>query len=401
MHRRDLRFAPPRRAAAPELPWVLQRAFGPPQDAVPPPPDPRAAIALAEQFDLAHRICSRVPPEVLLADVGPRPLARLMFRLEEVRELARLAADSMASVAAAAAERAIPIVWLKYAALRTLARIPDGRRGMGDIDVLAPGDRIGELAAVLRTRGFTDDAGAPDAAHHLRLRSADGVVEVHPRMPGVRLASGAGDATVADLQREGLVQPAGETSALEPSRPVVVAHLLAHGLAQHGMAPDAYPGMRLIADLLDLGIAPTEPDATRAISWVAQAVTLAEANAALGLAAQLGRGDLAATTPEASETAEALLLRHLVAGTLDRDYCQSLRLLAVLTPNPGGPRTLLGRAWAAAIITRSQVDAIYGRPSGRWGYLGWQLYRPMDLIVRAGRSVLARRRVRRRDSAGA
>jgi hypothetical protein len=59
----------------------------------------------------------------------------------------------------------------------------------------------------------------------------------------------------------------------------------------------------------------------------------------------------------------------------------------------GSPlRGWLAAARQALLLSRSQVDAIYGRPTSAWGYAARRLWRPIDLARRALRSRSAARR---------
>lgn len=89
---------------------------------------------------------------------------------------------------------------------------------------------------------------------------------------------------------------------------------------------------------------------------------------------------------------EALLLRHLVAGSTAQVYAESLQVSAFLGRVSHLPRPLaVARAvWHALFLNRAQVDKIYG-PQGSWaGYLRKQALRPLDLLVQATHSLANR-----------
>jgi hypothetical protein len=215
------------------------------------------------------------------------------------------------------------------------------------------------------------------------------VVEVHRLVPGLRLgrSGSAASATWEDLEREGLLLPLadlpGRCSAAVPE--VQAAHALVHGLGQHGFSPSAYSLLKMVADLQDLGEGALTP---RALAWVARDVPPAEAEAVRRLGARLAAGeDSAAWTAGASgDSPEATLLRHILAGRLDTDYASALRL-SLFRPQPSdrGPAARLARTvWDAVVLSDAQIDAIYGAPAGRLGYLGRRLGRPFDLLLRLG-----------------
>ncbi|HEX3552461.1 MAG TPA: hypothetical protein VIA62_04445, partial [Thermoanaerobaculia bacterium] len=220
-----------------------------------------------------------------------------------------------------------------------------------------------------------------------------GVVEVHRLVPGLRLdgpgaATSTPSATWEDLERAGLLVPlpaalglAGACTA--PAPEAQAAHVLVHGLGQHGFFPSSYSLLKMVADLLDLGEAALTP---RALGWVARDVPPAEAEAVRRLCARLAAGE----DPDAWSGPEETLLRHVLAGRLDADYAQALRL-GLFRPQPSDrrPAVRLARAvWDAVALSDARIDAIYRRPPDRprtrLGYLGRRLARPFDLLLRLG-----------------
>ncbi|MEN8164875.1 MAG: hypothetical protein ABFS37_12155, partial [Acidobacteriota bacterium] len=68
---------------------------------------------------------------------------------------------------------------------------------------------------------------------------------------------------------------------------------------------------------------------------------------------------------------------------------------ASVMPSRGRSATLLRTLWGATVLTRGQVHALYGKPKSTWGYWGYRLYRPFDLIgrtLRYGRAAIKGRR---------
>jgi hypothetical protein len=139
----------------------------------------------------------------------------------------------------------------------------------------------------------------------------------------------------------------------------------------------------MVADLIDinaLGKALTD----RAAAWVEKDVPAAEAEAVRRLCACLVAGE---DPPKDSD--EETLLRHMLAGRLDPDYEKSLRLgLFQSQPTDRSRPVQLARTILGAVfLTDAQIDALYGRPRTRLGYLGRRLARPFDLLLRLGRYV--------------
>jgi len=262
----------------------------------------------------------------------------------------------------------------------SLGVLAAGSRDACDLDVLAPEERAEELWRALLAAGW-QGSGLPEAEHQLpALQDPEGgVLEIHRLLPGVRLA-GESSATFGDLERLGFLETLtgwpGRSSA--PAPEVQAAHVLVHGLGQHGYWPASYSLLKMVADLIDLGAVGALTE--RAVKWVEKDVPAAEAEAVRDLCACLKAG------AEPSENAE-VLLRHILAGRLDPDYEQSLRLgLFRSQPSDRSRPAQLGRAVLGAVfLTDAQIDALYGRPRTRLGYLGRRIARPFDLLLRLGR----------------
>ncbi|HEX9944543.1 MAG TPA: nucleotidyltransferase family protein [Thermoanaerobaculia bacterium] len=382
----SLRFRPPLLAIPAEVRWMLLRAFGPAGAPFPGPLEPAAVLAMARRFEVSARIAARQGRQRLAAELGSEAAA------DFGRDRAAAAAVGMRlmmgarRVAETAAGLSIPLAFLKFAALEGGGVLAAGSRGACDVDVLAPEERTGELWRALAAAGWRGAEG-PGYEHQLpALASAEGgTVEVHRVLLGVRLEGGS--ATWEALDRRGLLVPLpdfpGRCSA--PAPEVQAAHALVHGIGQHGYWPSSYSLLKMAADLIDLG-ALTD----RAIAWVAKDVPAAEADAVRRLCARLAAGE----DPAGWEGPEETLLRHVLAGRLDPEYERSLRL-GLFQPQPSDrPRAVqLARAVLGAVfLSDAQVDAIYGRPRSRLGYLGRRLARPFDLLLRLGRYGWARQR---------
>jgi Uncharacterised nucleotidyltransferase len=334
-------------------------------------------------------------------------------------------------VAAAAAPLGVRPVFLKLAALELAGLLAPGSREGCDLDVLVPAGRAAELQQALAGAGFRASPMPPYEHQLAALENADGVVEVHRMLLGVRVA-GRRSATAEDLDREGLLQAlpalAGHAAAV-PLPAVAAAHALVHGIAQHGWTPHAYSLLKMVADLVDLGFAgPDGPElAGLAARWIARDVATEEVEAARRLCAALAAGTMGVASDagptraagvaraaggdgeageaggdledwETSRAPAAVLLRHALAGRLDPAYEESLRLVLFRRVPSDAPEAVrLARAVAGTVwLSRAQVDALYGPPRRRLGYLGHRLRRPLDLLARLGRYGLHAWKVRRR-----
>jgi hypothetical protein len=392
----------------------------------------QAVLALCRRFELSCRVAARQGRARLAAELGAAA-ADGFARDQAVAAGGGLRIVALAErVAAAAAPLGVRPVFLKLAALELGGLLAPGSREGCDLDVLVPAGRAAELQQALAGAGFRASP-MPRYEHQLAaLESADGVVEVHRMLLGVRVA-GKRSATAEDLDREGLLQAmpalAGHAAAV-PLPAVAAAHALVHGIAQHGWTPHAYSLLKMVADLVDLGFAgPDGPElAGLAARWIARDVAAEEVEAARRLCVALAAGaagpaetagaaraamaaagaartagaaggDLAAW--ETWRAPEAALLRHALAGRLDPGYEESLRLaLFRRVPSDAPEAVRLARAVAGTVwLSRAQVDALYGPPRRRLGYLGRRLQRPLDLLARFGRYGLHAWKVRRRRPA--
>ena len=379
------RFRPPAVSVTPELRWVMLRAFGPVEAEAPAGVDLAAALQLAARLELAARIGARArrAAELVGAPAIGGELARASAGAAATQLRAREAA---AEVVAAAAEAGVPCCFLKGLALEASGALLPGGRSLADVDVLVSVNAAARLGAALAQRGFQPGAGEEyphqlPAFQHQRL----GSVEVHRHLPGLAAPASSRFATFDDLAAAGELVPWPELApaASRPAPHVIVAHALAHALAQHGFSPSAYPQLRLLADLIDLGIARDDGKSLLAAAlplverWVPPE-EVASAGEACGLLAAGLLADLDGDAPA------ILLLRHMLAGALDERYREALKLEALAHPLHEGTR--LAGWWATArhalFLSPAQVDRIYGPQHSRWGYLWWRLLRPLDLVRR-------------------
>jgi hypothetical protein len=422
MTRTGLRFRPPAVEMSPAIRWMLVRAFGP-VGAAAPAAAGEEALGLCRRFELSARVAARQGRARLQAEVGEAAAGFARDQAMAVAGGMRLMALA-GRVAAAAAALDLPLVFLKFAGLELSGLLAPGSRAACDLDVLAPAGRAGELQCALIAGGFRPSGLPPPEQQLAALAGADGIVEVHRVLLGVRIA-GERSATLADLDRAGLLVPvtddnagrlatdaneggfateghAGGLATLAPA--AAVAHALVHGIAQHGWSPLAYSLSKMFGDLVDLGFGGAAGTALGAAAgpWVGGELTAGELAAARGLCAALAAGDDLRGWGD-SPAPEALLLRHALAGRLQPPYERALKLgLFRRQPSDHAEAGRLARSLLATLwLSRDQVDAIYGPPRHRLGYLVRRLARPFDLLARLGRyggRALALRR--RRGSAG-
>lgn len=324
---KSLGFRPPGFVLDAELQWVLQRALGPLSWQPTSPVCGQRSVNIALRLDVAARIAARQPRPRLEQELGPAASQRL--REQYVATVAREALLEHALNALIERARAadVPCVLLKYAALSRMGVLRVGSRVAGDIDVLVPQTSATRFQAELVRNGYKE-VSFQESAHQLPILQdpTGSLVELHLHLPGVSLGPAQPFATADDLISAGLTRQLG--NALVPDPVIVTAHAIAHGLVQHARAPHSYSALKAFADLADLGQAGFGAF-ERAGDFLKAAMTEADLMSALTLARALQQGDLA--TAMLGPT--GVLLRHALAGRLDRGY--SIRLFARMLTQPG------------------------------------------------------------------
>ena len=405
MTRTGIRFRPPQIAIPAEVDWVLARVFGAPSDVSEPSNeiDPQKATEVAGRIGLRARIRARNPRLQLGGELGEKAFAVFDLDFHQAVATSLQQEAVLRQIAVTASELQIRPVALKGVALRLMGIVSDGSRPSGDIDLLVPRDRAQALWDALVGSGCRPSKISPPT-YHLELLShpLGSAVEVHTELPGVQL-KGVSNATVDQCLEADLLlsapDPFGEY--LVPSRGLLAAHLLAHGLGQHGKSPELYPAFQLLADLQDLGFSPTggRDLPVEVFNWVDRGVSPQEVSATVGLLGELESGRQASAILQ-SRGAHTTVLDHFLAGVLSHDYLYELKLSRQL--GSGGPRRRLREifwnSWRAVWLTNVQIRILYGEPKSALGYLGWRLWRPFELIGRTVRAVWGalKLRIRRR-----
>jgi len=366
---------------------VLLRAFGPLEHAWEELLASEEAGRLAGAFDLVSRIAGRLGPQALGREIGEETAEKWLraFRLTAASNLQHIAfAGRLAGIAKGLG---VPVAFLKGMALSLSGVVPLGWRAAGDIDLLVPPDRMEELKAAFVSDGFVS-SDLPGCEHQLPpLYHPSGLMlELHRHVPGLRLNGARSSATFDDLERLGLLERGAEVpeGSFLPVKKVLVAHVLVHGLVQHGPAPESYPPFRTVADLIDLGFGDGEEPLPA--SFQLDRLDSEATETARKVVRRLRQG----FTPNflAGETPPSRLLRHFVVGATDERYREALkanpRYLVALSEK-SAPLAALSALFHALFITRPEVDAIYGRQKSSAGYLFRQVTRPVDLVSRAVR----------------
>lgn len=389
MSRQGIRFSPPRVVLVLELRWALLRAFGPLAPEVPATVNATRAIQLARIVGLSSRIGARLGYRRLVDELGEEGASELFIDRVAAEALGKKLLRSAEALAEIAAGMSLPLVGLKYLGLRLAGDLVEGSRAACDVDVLVPRDRAAEFHKRLLGEGY-QALDFRESEQHLRTleHPTHGLVEVHKTILGIRLGRSGVSATYEDLRREDLLLPVeGFPDTLSvPARAMRVAHALVHGLAQHGGRPSAYPMMQMVADLIDLGFSgPGGEDLLERVDpWIAQAVSPEEIRAARELGRILERGQVPPVDESTCSSPAGVLLRHIVAGRLDRDYEQALKLGSMgrgLTDRPSWV-SIFDKIRRALFPTRGQIEVLYGRPKNLFDYLAKRLFRPIHLLAK-------------------
>ncbi|MBI4954880.1 MAG: nucleotidyltransferase family protein [Myxococcales bacterium] len=393
-----LRFAPPTVAPSPELAWVLLRAYGPSAQPSTAGIDGDVAVELARKLDLAARIARRRSAGQLQDELGKSAARHLVADLLASIGHDRVLMSAARELATTAASADVPLVWLKFAALRFLGVLPEGGRNATDLDVLVSTRDALRFHALLVARGFVS-SDLPASEHHLPpLHSPRGVpVEVHHRLLGLRPTSRGASLTAEDIIASGAAvrhRGAPENSYL-PDRDLLLAHLILHAYVHHGAAPSSYPMTRLFADLADLRAAEGGGAPGGGVrQWLGAEMAADEISAVLELAEVLCRGEAPAALSAASRA--GLLLRHVLGGIFVPAYEDSLKL-AFLFQSVTDESRLASAAHllrGAFFPTRAQLELIYGPASSPHALRMRRAMRPFDLLWRLGRYAWSHVRLR-------
>jgi len=383
------RFDPPEVPVTPALRWVLARAYAAGDTALA-ETEGDAAVELALRFGLAARIAARHSADRLVGELGSAAAAqikrqRALVTAQEMRLL-----ETLTEVDGAAADLRVPYALLKGQALVHGGFAPEGGRPSSDLDLLVPEGKLDALQKELVRRGLEIAGEAYEHQAPALRHSSGGVVELHRIVPGVRLAAKK-SATFDALAAAELLGPPAAAMRFRPRgdlrmprRELLAAHALAHGIAQHGLAPAAFPGFLFLADLVDLAFRGSGGRAALATiaPWIAKDVSFEEAEAALDLATALAAAD--ATLFGAPRSPARLLLDHFHAGLTDPRYATSLKTRLLEHPLSDRPQAVAKAELLAKTLVPARQKGIGKAAEGEsWlAYLGRLAGRPFELVRR-------------------
>jgi len=400
MVRTALRFDPPSVELSAELNWVLARAFGPLDTTCEGRVDSTVLFDVADRLALATRIGARIPPDILSAEVGESVAAGFQRAYGDAAALDLASAGLCRQLAILGETLRLPVIVLKGAALRESGVTAPGSRQACDVDVLTLGSRLDDLHGALVSEGYrvSEMRGAEHELEALFHQSGL-MVEIHRYLRGVRIAEER-SATADDLLDNGLCRGSHDDAngLLVPEPHVLLAHLLVHGIAQHGNAPWSYPLLRMVGDVKDLSLDNEgwSNFLDKGWPWIARDVSRNEATAVWEIGCRLRRGESPDAVIKGDDPA-GLMLSHMVAGTLDEEYQRSLRLAHLVRPVAGTTvtRTLLRKMRTNLWLRRGEIDQIYGPQPNAARYMAMRLWRPLDLALQAVGSIRARSAIKK------
>ena len=368
---------------------MLLRAFGPIDAEVPAAINGELALRLSEIFGTAARIAARHLRRQLIDEVGSesRKLAILYLgaRFKAGRVLS--AAERVAEIAS---ELEIPLVFLKFVALHHTVDLAEGCRPVADCDVLAEEGRVLELHKRLIEEGWQgiDHTGTEQHLPQL-VHPTYGAVEIHRVVLGVRIGESRQSATLQALQNADLLtrleQLSGQSSILNLAP--LVAHVIVHGLVQHGWPPSPYPQLKMIGDLIDLGVGAAYVEDL--LADVRPLVSAAVANEDLlslrELCLALAQREEDIGSAAFLKSPKGVLLRHILARRLVPDYEQALATRSFTPALSDAGRAIVWRRTllAKTFLSRGEAAAKYGIAKTVPGYV-WTMVvlRPIDVVRR-------------------
>lgn len=251
--------------------------------------------------------------------------ARLERLVDEIAEPLRI---SYALLDGAAMYRHVPNVaeWRSFLALHILIHqhdqnaFLDGLRNRGYSFRLYPIDDDGVLL------GF-EDVRAPladDDGTSRRVELHEEAIHLHTRIPHVRMIPGGDEVTMQhllDSHRTDRVEGLSDFAHL-PGADLILAHVMARGIAQYGYLPRRFSLMSMLADAIDLDFYDNTTRTTQALWWLQPDVNFHEVTALRDVAQCVRAGDIAAMWSD--EGRNGRMLRHLVMISLDESYVAGL-----------------------------------------------------------------------------
>lgn len=383
-----IRFHPPKGPLAPGVRWVLSRAFASTFEDI---PDalPSECLHEARRLGLLPRILSRHGRELIAAELGDDVARSAAQQLHRQMAAGLAIKQTQQHIAKSALERGFSFGILKFAALYELGFVSPATRAACDLDILVDPEDAKPFAAALISEGYLCPPRRVATHHPFILKSPTGTtVELHTRLPHVRTHPDRPGAELNTLKIAGLVFPsiACSPNVYVPTRELLAAHLVAHGIAQHGFDPRTYPSWRMVSDLAVMGYADDPALRVGAHRWIFHAVSEAELQAIATLIKCLQLDKLEALWE--SDDDAALLLRHLVYVVTNERYRAQveLRHIGQAVREDGIMSVLRNYSTYALFLPEASLRRIYG-DSPR-SLLMLRLVRPADFAYRGIRRLM-------------
>jgi hypothetical protein len=381
--RQGFRFNPPDLPAPPGVFWALQRAFGPLGTTVELIETPKERLQAASRLGLLPRISARQPETVLALELGDETAQKLTVRTRIQMAYGLAIEATQRQISSVAQVENIPIVLLKFAALYAKKKVTVASRAACDLDILVTPADVPRLTENLLRLGFTRLNLHSPAHQPVVLKSPSSVaIELHVHLPYVRTIEGGPFADLPSLQNACLLEryfPDNDVVFL-PKDELLIAHLIAHGIAQHGFEPKTYPLLRMVSDLFDLGVAVTDRFELDVFPLVSTDVSRDEAEALRQLVASLREKDVCALW--GLRTNDALLVRHFVLAVLNERY--QARVLLKRTTQTFSETGIWPNIYHfvefGLLLSNDQFDKIY--PNKNESYFWLRVKRPFDFIRR-------------------
>ena len=210
---------------------------------------------------------------------------------------------------------------------------------------------------------------------------------MHVRVPGVDARGLGRSSHFEELQPHTRRAALDEShvDVLVPSEDLLIAHIVVHGVAQHGWMPASYPLTRTIADLIDVGFHRVDSDdRLEAIHrFIDRDVSREELRGMRDLCRALAAGDGSILELEGEQNDAQKLLAHAIAGEFDLRYRDGLMLHWFMSPLTDAPTpvTVVRRAAKRLFPTRGELRLLYGQAHTWQQRLGQRLRRPFDVAA--------------------
>ncbi len=317
-------FHPPRIPIDADIRWVLLAAFADAGPGHARPASPERAARLIQQFSLVNQVTSRLSAAQLAQAVTPALQEQIsaVARGRVMRSLAVV--EARERVCRAATEAGVDIVLLKQAALEAMGLVTPGQRYASDVDLLGDSAQIEELSRALEASGCLKRLRRNPKYHPVVFSTPSDIsLELHIAIPCLRLNAQGEFLQILDLKRNNLVQVAANSQAnvFVPTRAVLAAHLVTHGLIQHRFTPQHHPAFRVVVDAQIVELH-RECDANSdTFGFIGSVLDRREFDALAELSQQLSAGNLDDLSPKAQA-----LANHVIASSIDANY-RSLLIL--------------------------------------------------------------------------